>query len=377
MSTTAIASTTTFLQSATQERDPERALAALDTELKFSEADAVILFVSSEYDLGRLQQAIAARVKVPVLCCTTAGEISRQFGYTTGGIVGSSIKGCRTQVVALPKLSGEHEGYESALLQAAQEVTRDDSNTTIGLIVLDGLCLREELVIERLQLAIPHIPIVGGSAGDACKFKQTFVMIDGKFQSDAGALLLLSGNFRASVFQTHHYTSTGIRVVATEVDTPSRRLLKLDGMPALTRLAQLFSCGVEDLTNEKLATRPMMLRSGDMFFLRGVQSVHPDGSICFYCAVRKGEVLHLSKCGEIVDVMSSYLDALSQNDSKPNLLIGFDCISRRLELMSRGKIAEMSAVFKQVPYLGFSTFGEQYHGEHINQTMTGVAFWNR
>src|SRR5205085_1235087 len=114
---------------------------------------------------------------------------------------------------------------------------------------------------------------------DACQFKKTLVFIDGQFQSNAGALLLISGPFTAIPFQTHHYISTGMRVVATDVDAPNRRLLTLDGIPASQRLAQLLGCRIEEVTAERLASKPLMLRCGESFYVRGVQAVHPDGAI--------------------------------------------------------------------------------------------------
>jgi len=369
---------TSFRQSATTQNDPARALEELDRELRFNDSAAAILFVSSEYDLAKLQKEITRRIGAPTLCCTTGGELSSQLGYTTGGIAAATITDARARLVPLPALSKGTEQYNAALAQAAEEFseTTDDAGS-IGLFTIDGLCRCEESVIEHLQLALPTVPIVGGSAGDACQFKQTQVYINGRFESDAGALLLLSGGFNAVTFQTHHFVSTGIRVVATEVDVANRRLIRLDGMPAAARMAQLLGCGMEDITADRLTTKPMMLRCGDHFFVRGVHTVHPDASLSFFCALREGDILHIGRGADIVDITASYFEALRRTDSTPDLVLGFDCIQRRIELAMRGKTAEMNTLFKQVPLTGFSTFGEQYNGQHVNQTMTGVAFWKR
>ena len=61
-----------------------KAIAELDATLRLQEADAAVLFVSSEYDLPALEKAIQGRVKAPLLCCTTAGEISSQEGDARG-----------------------------------------------------------------------------------------------------------------------------------------------------------------------------------------------------------------------------------------------------------------------------------------------------
>ena len=68
---------------------------------------------------------------------------------------------------------------------------------------------------------------------------------------------------------------------------------------------------------------------------------------------------------------------MRQQQSTPDLVLGFDCILRRLELNFRGRTSKMNSVLRNVPFVGFSTFGEQIDGQHVNQTMTGVAIWKR
>lgn len=42
--------------------------------------------------------------------------------------------------------------------------------------------------------------------------------------------------------------------------------------------------------------------------------------------------------------------------------------------MSRGLKDRVGEVFCRNNTVGFSTYGEQFHGVHVNQTLTGVAF---
>ena len=55
------------------------------------------------------------------------------------------------------------------------------------------------------------------------------------------------------------------------------------------------------------------------------------------------------------------------------LIIGFDCILRRLELLNRGQRDDVREILGRAPVAGFSTYGEQYNGVHVSQTLTGVA----
>jgi hypothetical protein len=48
-------------------------------------------------------------------------------------------------------------------------------------------------------------------------------------------------------------------------------------------------------------------------------------------------------------------------------------VLRRLELEQAGRLSSANAVLAPYPFLGFSTYGEQYNGLHMNHTMTGLA----
>jgi hypothetical protein len=369
----------TLLHAATRQTDPRKAVEELRTRIGIHEADAVILFVSSDYDLQGLAAALRENVSGRLLCCTTAGEITSELGYSQGGIAAAAIKGCRAELLAIRNVSSRDDSIDRMLYKMRQNevVESDPEQNTIGLLVVDGLCHREESLIERLQSAMPAVPLVGGSAGDSCQFKQTLVFIDGEFRSDSAALLLLSGAFTAIPFQTHHFVSSGLRVVVTESDAAARKVIRLDGVCARDRLAQVLGCPAESITPDWLARRPLMLKVGDSLFVRSVHTIHPDGSLSLYCALHEGEILHVGKAGEIVDTTGSYFEAMRHQQSTPDLVLGFDCILRRLELNFRGRTPEMNSVLRNVPFVGFSTFGEQIDGQHVNQTMTGVALWKR
>ena len=65
-----------------------------------------------------------------------------------------------------------------------------------------------------------------------------------------------------------------------------------------------------------------------------------------------------------------------QSDGVPSLLIGFDCILRKLSAANRQVLDEVSDVFRAHNAVGFSSYGEQYNGMHVNHTLTGVAIWD-
>ena len=69
-------------------------------------------------------------------------------------------------------------------------------------------------------------------------------------------------------------------------------------------------------------------------------------------------------------VLADALDALAR---PPLLVLGFDCILRRLALERAGMAGQMSDLLARYHVAGFNTYGEQHSGMHVNQTFVGMA----
>jgi hypothetical protein len=89
--------------------------------------------------------------------------------------------------------------------------------------------------------------------------------------------------------------------------------------------------------------------------------------------VENGIVLTAMACAPIHDDLAQTLAGLEGRLGATELVIGCDCFLRRLELEVLGQEAEVSDLLSRRRVIGFNTYGEQYHGMHINQTFTGVA----
>ena len=60
--------------------------------------------------------------------------------------------------------------------------------------------------------------------------------------------------------------------------------------------------------------------------------------------------------------------------SGTQLILGFDCILRRLDAENRQMGNRIEKIYKRHRVVGFHTYGEQYNAMHLNQTLTGIAF---
>ncbi|RVU38221.1 hypothetical protein EOI86_02695 [Hwanghaeella grinnelliae] len=351
----------------------------LAAQLKDVDAAVVLIFASPHFDKDKLADALTQNFgATPVIGCTTAGEIT-PLGYETGTLTG----------VAFPRL---HFRFSSRLitnlsrfsiddgLRFCREFVSDFGETpgwnSLAILLTDGMCRQEEALLSAMEPGLAPIPILGGSAGDGLDFKQTFVLHEGKFHSDAALLTLLATNFRFTELRFDHFLPTEQRMVVTDAD-PGRRLVReINAEPAAVEYARAVGCSVDELSPFVFATRPTLVRVGGKYHVRAIQKVEPDDGLSFLCAIDEGLVMTVGQAQDIVAHLDREFTGLKAKHGQPTLVLGFDCMLRRLESELLKKYNAVSELLRQNRVIGFSTYGEQYHGMHVNQTFVGVAFFD-
>jgi hypothetical protein len=342
--------------------------------------ELVVFFCSSEYDLDVLAAEMDRRFAgTQVVGCTTAGEIG-PAGYCQHTLSGVSLPGgsCLAVSGLLDRLSqfdiARGSDFAQGLLQRlesrASEVGPDN---TFAFMLIDGLSIREEPVAHALQYALGNITLFGGSAGDNLEFKETGVYCDGRFHSDSAALILINTSLPFRIFKTQHFVATDERLVVTEADSAKRIVKEINGLPAAEEYARSVGVDVNDLNPRHFAASPVVVMIGGTDYVRSIQKASPDGSLTFYCAIEEGLVLRVARGEGLVDNLKQAFDRIREGIGQPQLVFGCDCILRNLEVSQSGLKDRVEEIFRRNNTIGFSSYGEQFHGVHVNQTLTGVA----
>jgi hypothetical protein len=361
---------------------PDAREAALEFHAAVFQPDLalVMFFCSSEYDLDELASELSRLfADVQVVGCTTAGEIG-PAGCRDHSIAGASFS-ARSFTVASGLLSNLGEfviesahSLEQDLLQELENLGTDvKPSNTFAFLLIDGLSMREELVTAALQNALGEIPLVGGSAGDGLQFGHTYVYANGRFHEDGAVVILVSTPLAFTLFQTQHFVPVGKRVVVTAADAEKRIVQEIDGWPAAEYYAELVGSHEDSLSPEGFADDPMVVVIDGTNYVRSIQQANPDGTLKFYCAIDEGMVLRTARGGDLVANLEQAFTEIRTTIGQPQLVIAFDCILRKLEI-GRLKCGEsVESVFQKNNVVGFNSYGEQYRGVHINQTLTGIA----
>lgn len=339
----------------------------------------VVFFCSAAYDLDSLGREMAGLFPaVPVIGCTTAGEIT-PAGYREGAITGFSLAGdgfCAvTELIPdishlqIPRGAATVDRLIAALAERGQAV---DPRDTFAMLLIDGMCTTEETVLTSLYRRLDPVPLFGGSAGDDLRLVRTFVYHGGRFHTDAAVLTLIKTRHRFRVFRHQHFSGTDIRMVVTGADPARRIVTEINAEPAGPEFARIVGLDDQELTAMMFAEHPVMVRVGGDYYVRSIQKANLDGSLTFFCAIDEGIVLTLARHEDLIDNLRRFFRGVRAEMGAPLLVIGFDCILRCLEAENRQVRHLTSEIFAANNVIGFSTYGEQFAAMHVNHTFTGV-----
>ncbi|WP_163851641.1 FIST N-terminal domain-containing protein [Pseudooceanicola aestuarii] len=339
----------------------------------------VVFFVSPLTDFAAtMRQADSLFPGCRTIGCTTGGEIAGD-GYAEGRIVAVGFPAA--DFIAEPVLlRGLRDLDRQALIadmirrRARLAATRPDWRGEFGLLLVDGMTLMEDRVAAACADALGPVQMFGGSAGDGTRFEWTAVAMDGVVHRDAAVLTSVRTRCRVRVFSINHLTPTDQRVVVTSAD-PSRRLVhEINAEPAAREYARLLGKDPEQLDTFTFAAHPVAVRFGGQHQVRAIQKVGKDGALVFFSAIEEGLVLSLATPAHMATHLDRELSAL-RDDGPPDTILACDCILRRMEAQEKQQMHAVSAVLRDHGVVGFSTYGEQMGGMHVNQTMTGLALY--
>jgi hypothetical protein len=355
--------------------DPQHAVAELHEAIAQPKAALVAFFCSSNFDLDELAQQVNDRFQgIPVIGCTTSGEIG-PAGYRSGTLSGFSIP-ARGFTASTTCIDGLADFDEVCAREATTELLHavdGRSERSFAFLLADGLCGHEERLTFLLQRALGDVAVVGGSAGDDGRFAATHVFANGNFSSDRAVLAAVTTSRPFTVFRSSHFVAASAPLVVTDADPAHRLIREINGRPAAAEYARVTGLSLEQLDPAHFATAPLVVRIDGSDYVRSVRCANPDGSLTLYCAIERGVVLRVAKGADMLASRRRLFDDIHQHIGKPQLTLGFDCIHCQLEAVRTDGKEALGRLFADNNVVGFSTYGEQFVGVHVNQTFTGVA----
>jgi hypothetical protein len=354
--------------------DPQNAVADIQSQLQGFDTKLIIFFASSSLAPDAIAECMeAAFPTAETFGCSTAGEI------TTGKMLTKSIVAMAfnrqaikdSKVEVLEDLDKESNRAFNAFQRHFNKPMKEmDPKQYVGIILVDGLCCKEELIIDKIG-DLTDVTFIGGSAGDDLKFESTYVFANGKIYNHAAVLAILEPATEISFIKTQSFRVLPQKLMVTKANEFTREVYEFNGKPAAVAYAEAVGTSVADAPYHFMHYPVGLVFEGEPF-VRSPQQIK-GGTMLFYCSVKEGMELSLLESTDIIASTKQSLDAALTKMGHISGIINFNCILRTLELNQKGLTEEYGKVFEGVPTVGFSTYGEQYIG-HINQTATLLVF---
>lgn len=367
-----------------QQRDPVAAARELHAAIFQPDLKFAVFYCAADFDLPALAKALHAQFgDVNLVGCTTAGEITPQ-GYLAGALTGFSLASPALDVgTALVGVKPFDAAATAATVDGlvAGLGQRDglppSATDTFAFLLIDGLAMQEELVVSCIHQRLQGIELIGGSAADDTRFAATHIYHGGRFHQGVALLNLVRSDLPFVTFRTQHFVHSDKRMVVTKADPAQRIVNEINGKPAAREFARLVGLPLTDLTPMIFATHPVVVRVGGQYYVRSIARVNPDESLTFFCAIDEGIVLTIAKGVDMVANLQKAFDDVHAAIGVPQLVLGCDCILRRLETEREGIKDRIGDIFARNNVIGFATYGEQFNSMHVNQTFTGIAIGSR
>lgn len=345
----------------------------------------IVVFFSADYDAAVLARELETWFPgVPVSGCSMSGGIAPAGGLDRG-LVAIAFPAERFRIVSTVLDAIDHLDVErtaSAVralrrtldpLDPCREGDPAATGRRFALSLIDGLANAEETVVSAIAWALDGIPIVGGSAGDDLRFRDAVLLHGGRIHRKAAVLVLVETDFSVEIFKSDNFEPTETKFVVTASDGERREVQELNAEPAAREYAMAIGLDPEGLSPMSFAAYPLAVKVGGEYFCRSIRRMNEDGSLSFFCAVDEGVVLTLAEPRDIVASTRAELSRLDAVLGGVDLIIGFECVLRRLDAESRQVRHGITDLYRRYNVVGFETFGEQYRAMHLNQTFTGIA----
>ena len=344
---------------------------AADEALLHDDAKLLIVFCSPSYDLRALLREVRASAPdVPLIGCTTAGEIAMS-GPRDASVVIAALGGDGFDVATRAARDSARNLRAAGATVAGCVPDRADLPHKALLLLTDGLSGDQQDVVRGAYGVLgAGVPLVGGCAGDALSMTRTFQLHDDDVLSDAVVAAGIASEAPLGIGVRHGWRRVGEPMLITS--SAGNRVSTLDGRPALDvylerlGLAEAPVDGQEALARLAL-TRPLGLSrpggeeqlrfiGGGDFAERWLSCIAevPQGALVWMMEGDASSVL------DATDAAGG--DSLAALDGRPPLgMLAFDCIARRAILEDHGiqeEIDRLAALASGAPIAGFYTYGE-------------------
>jgi len=248
----------------------------------------------------------------------------------------------------------------------------------------DTVCLEyctgnEEMLVTTLNAVLDkfQIPLIGSTAFEGIEhLGKAQVAFGGNVYRDACIYAVIRCKHgKVRTYYENIYMRTELTVhQVTKVDVDKRSIIEIDGRPA----ADVY-CDIVQVPRDQIVEMnqryPFGRVLGTRIFVADVAQVMPDGTL--YCNKRlnPNDAICFMDYGRYQEIAKETIEKVQTENKNIYFTLTGDCIHRYWLYQSDKFLDKHAANLKQLgAHAGNICGGEQYHHQHINQSMVMIVF---
>lgn len=360
----------------------EEIISRCEQQLGDAQPGAAILYACIDCDHQQILDTLAERWPgLPLVGCTTDGELSSQMGFQEDSIslmLFSSEK-IDFQVTVARDLS---QGMEASIAQALAEVPQD---THLCFALPESLTVSGASVVRSLQNQLgPGVTLFGGSAADQWSFERTHQFFGQEILEDSAPLLLFCGDLHVSSGISSGWSPMGEGGTVTR--SQGNQVFEINHHSALSFYRTYL--GDHITITQEYPLGVFEEPGSDQYYMRAPMSYDAqDQSITFAGDVPEGSRVFITEAarGGILSACEESITTAHQNfQGDPQAALVISCAARKQVLGTRTRQeheALKRLIRADLPVLGFYSYGEiaplpggaraQFHNETFVTVLLG------
>ncbi|TGL61222.1 hypothetical protein EHQ58_05430 [Leptospira ognonensis] len=323
-----------------------------------------LVFAGQEFDHKKMLQIIQDKFNnLKTIGCTTAGELTSDFGFSDDSII--IILFASDEVEMGIGIGFDPSHSSEVIAKKAVEAARNDikSKEKLCIVLTDSFSISANGVIHELNLLLgKECKIFGGVAGKPFGSDYSLkVFYNSEVHTDAAVVLLFGGPLHFAYSISNTWRPIGRRALVTKSD--GKIVYTIDDINALDYYHYYLGEYSFPAPEFPLAVYE---KGSDQFYLR-VPGGYDEatGSILFASEIFEGSEIQITEASRdyILNDLeeSSKIDTSIQSSFIPRAAFAFSCIMRKhiLGTQVKREIEILKDTLpKDLPIFGFYTYGE-------------------
>lgn len=262
----------------------------------------------------------------------------------------------------------------SSIEKNIQSINADKNNTVCIEFTTGG----EETLVTTLNSALErkNISLVGGTVFGYPENSTGEVTYNGTTYSNACAYILIKNKtgkiktYKENIYEKKEHAMHYV----TKSDPKSRKLIELDGKPALKVYCDELGIP-ESKAMDYVFKNPLGRVVGDEVYISAFASVNNDKSINMYKILNHNDTIYILDLMDYKKIIENTHNQIKSDFNHVSFVLSIDCAHRYMLFDQDNFLQNYVESFSKVgPHMGIIGGGEQYNKQHVNQTMVCVAF---